>query len=65
MQTHYTHEAPKQASALPAALANINTKVLDDGTLKKLGQVRDLLDNLVVLASFEVCLARPVRASYS
>jgi glutamine synthetase type III len=36
MQTHYTHEAPKQGTALPQALANINTKVLDDGTLKKL-----------------------------
>ena len=36
MQTHYTHEAPKQAVSLPAALANINSKVLDDGTLKKL-----------------------------
>ncbi len=36
MQTHYTHEAPKQAAALPKALANINSKVLDDGTLKKL-----------------------------
>ncbi len=36
MQTHYTHEAPKQTTSLPAALANINAKVLDDGTLKKL-----------------------------
>ena len=36
MQTHYTYEAPKQAAALPKALANINTNVLDDGTLRKL-----------------------------
>ena len=32
MQTHDT----RQASSLPEALANINSKVLDDGTLKKL-----------------------------
>jgi glutamine synthetase len=36
MKTHFTHEAPKAAASLPAALANINTKVLDDGTLKRL-----------------------------
>ena len=35
-RTIYTHEAPKEAATLPTALANINTKVLDDGTLKKL-----------------------------
>jgi glutamine synthetase len=34
--THYTHEAPKQTASLPVALANINSKVLDDGSLKKL-----------------------------
>ena len=35
-QTHSTHDAPKQPAALPEALANINTNVLDDAILKKL-----------------------------
>jgi glutamine synthetase len=36
MTSHYTHEAPKQVAALPKALANINSKVLDDGSMKKI-----------------------------
>ncbi len=36
MQTHSTHDAPQQTAALPPALANINSKVLDDAILKKL-----------------------------
>ncbi len=36
MQTYSTHDATRQATALPAALANINAKVLDDRSLKKL-----------------------------
>lgn len=36
MQTPYTHDAPNAARPLPEALANINTKVLDEGTLRKL-----------------------------
>jgi glutamine synthetase len=35
-QTHSTHDAPKQTTVLPPALANINSKVLDDAVLKKL-----------------------------
>ena len=31
-----THETPQRTAPLPAALANINSKVLDDGSLKKL-----------------------------
>ena len=34
--THYTREAPNKAAALPAALANINNQVLDNGIMKKL-----------------------------
>lgn len=36
MATHYTQTAPKQTTALPEALANINSNVLDDRTLRKL-----------------------------
>ncbi len=36
MQTPYTHDAPKAATSLPEALANINAKALDEGTLRKL-----------------------------
>lgn len=36
MQTHSTHDAPQQTAALPPALANINSNVLDDAILKKL-----------------------------
>ena len=36
IKTHTTHEAPRQEAALPPALANINTHVLDDAILKKL-----------------------------
>ena len=36
IKTHTTHEAPRQEAALPPALANINTDVLDDAILKKL-----------------------------
>ena len=36
MQTPYTHDAPKAATSLPEALANINAKVLDEDTLRKL-----------------------------
>ena len=35
-RTHSTHEAPRQTSELPAALASINSNVLDDAILKKL-----------------------------
>ena len=34
--THLTHDAPTQAPALPPALANMNSKVLDEAILKKL-----------------------------
>ncbi len=36
MRTPYTHDAPKAATSLPEALANINAKVLDEDTLWKL-----------------------------
>ena len=36
MTVNYTHEAPNKAAALPAALANINNQVLDNGIMKKL-----------------------------
>lgn len=36
MRTPYTHDAPKAATSLPEALANINAKVLDEDTLRKL-----------------------------
>ncbi len=36
MSMHSTNETHKQSTTLPAALANINSKVLDDGILKKL-----------------------------
>ena len=36
MATHYSQTAPKQMTALPEALANINANVLDDRTLRKL-----------------------------
>lgn len=36
MQTHSTHDAPQRTTALPPALANINSNVLDDAILKKL-----------------------------
>ena len=35
-QTHSTHDAPQWTAALPEALANINSQVLDDAILKKL-----------------------------
>ena len=35
-RTHSTHEAPRKTTDLPAALANINSNVLDDAILKKL-----------------------------
>ena len=35
-RTHSTHEAPRKATDLPAALENINGNVLDDAILKKL-----------------------------
>jgi glutamine synthetase len=36
MTSHYAREAPKQVASLPEALANINSRVLDDGSLKKI-----------------------------
>ena len=36
MQKTHTHDAPKQVTALPAALMNINNHVLDDAILKKI-----------------------------
>ena len=36
MTNQFTHEAQKQSMTTPEALANINSKVLDDGILKKL-----------------------------
>ena len=36
MLTPYTHDAPKAVTSLPEALANINAKVLDEGTPRKL-----------------------------
>ena len=33
-QTHSTHDAPQQTAALPPALANINSNVLDDAILR-------------------------------
>ena len=35
-RTQSTHEAPRNTTGLPAALANINSNVLDDAILKKL-----------------------------
>ena len=34
--THFTHDAPTQAAALPSAIANMNSNVLDEAILKKL-----------------------------
>ena len=36
MNMTYTHDAPKQETALPDALAKINYHVLDDAILKKI-----------------------------
>ena len=35
MKSRVTHEAPGQTTALPAALANINTRVLDDDAMRR------------------------------
>ena len=34
--SHYAREAPKLIASLPEALANINSRVLDDGSMKKI-----------------------------
>jgi len=36
MKSNVTHEAPGQTTDLPAALANINTRVLDDDAMRRL-----------------------------
>ena len=36
MKSSDTHEAPGQTTPLPVALANINTKVLDDDAMRQL-----------------------------
>ena len=51
MTMHYTNEAQSDSATLPAALANINSKVLDDGIQKK------LVDPEIYFA-FEMCRAR-------
>ena len=58
MTTQYSNETQRHSVALPAALANINSKVLDDGILKK------LVDPEIYFA-FEKCRAsgRPMSKS--
>jgi glutamine synthetase type III len=58
MTTSSTREAKNQSTTLPTALANINSKVLDDGILKELVDT-DIYD------AFEECRAtgRPMSKS--